>query len=100
MKKTTLKIKFFLLISIIITLFIIFIILSGAIYSSITKNRVHIVKFNQIQFDYLDIRQAQQNFFINYPEDDLFFKTGKNQYIRQNQTKYGPGRRESCTFWS
>jgi len=87
MKNLPLKTKFIIFTASFILVFLLFI----AIYVLDTLKYNNYKNYNtelqKIQINYLDLRQSHQNFLNHYVEDESFFKTGKNVYLRQSELK-------------
>ena len=88
MKNISLKTKFLFFISTLILIFISYIFISFIGNYRINQYSKYYNEVKQIHLDYLSLLESQKNFFIFYPEDESFFKTGNNKYIRQNEIKF------------
>ncbi len=87
MKNLPLKIKFIIFTGAFILVFLMFLLIfiTDAVKYNNYKN--YNTELQKIEIDYLDLRQAHQNFLIQYVEDESFFKTGKNKFLRQSEIK-------------
>ncbi len=87
MKNLPLKTKFIIFTASFILVFLSFI----SIYVLDTQKYNNYKNYNselqRIQINYLDLRQSHQSFLNHYAEDESFFKTGKNKYLRQSELK-------------
>ena len=87
MKNLPLKTKFILFTVSFILVFLSFISIYVLGTQKYNNYKNYNTKLQKIQIDYLDLRQSHQSFLNQYVEDESFFKTGKNKYLRQSELK-------------
>lgn len=87
MRNLPLKIKFIVFTGAFFAIFMIFISIFTVDTIRYNRYKNYSNEIQKIKVGYLDLRQLHQKFLIQYEEDGSFFKTGKNQYLRQSELK-------------
>ena len=90
MKKLNLKIKtrFAIFLGIIIVGFIIVIMLFAWSIRDVKHYSNYNLRVKELVVEYLTMRRFEHDFLLRYNEDDGFFKTGKNRYLRKHTESY------------
>ncbi len=90
MKKFNLKIKarFGIFLGIIIIAFIVVILLFSWSVRDIKSYDNYNLAVKELVVEYLTMRRFEQHFLLRYIEDDGFFKSGKNRYLRKHTESY------------
>lgn len=86
--KINIKTRFGIFLGIIIIAFAVIISLFVLSIKDLRTYNDYNLKVKELVVEYLNMRRFEQHFLLRYSEDEAFFKSGKNRYLRKHTESY------------